>query len=316
VKANRADHAVETLCVVLNLSRSGYYAWLARGRSSHVRRDEELLGAIREEHIASRGIYGAPRIRAMLGRRGLKTSRKRVARLMRDAGIVGVTRRFKHSTTVRDPGARPAPDLVDRDFTADGPNQLWVADITHTPTRSGTLYLAMVLDVWSRKVVGWATGTRMPAELVIAALDMAIARRRPDSVIHHSDQGSQYTSLAFTSRCKALDVQVSMGSVGDCYDNAMAESFFATLEVELLALVGTFRTHDIADAHVFEFLEGFYNTRRLHSSLGMRSPVEFEQDALESPAVHNNPQAVSLPPGPPSALPGAEVPVGAPQATT
>lgn len=249
MKAHQAEHRVATMCRVLRLSKSVYYAWLGRKPSARRARSAELLAAIREEHLDSHGIYGAPRIHEKLRRRDLKTSRKRVARLMRDAGIVGVTRRFK--TTVRSEEAKPAPDLVDRDFTATGPNQLWVADITHVPTRQGSRYLAMVLDVWSRKVVGWATSDEMPAELVIQALDVAVARRRPEQVVHHSDQGSQYTSLAFTKRCKALEVQVSTGSVGDCYDNAMAESFFATLEVELFALVGTFRTHEAADAHIF-----------------------------------------------------------------
>ena len=316
MKAHQAEHPVATMCRVLGLSRSGYYAWVDREPSKHAKRDAEVLAAIRAEHLESKGIYGAPRIKEMLRRRDIKVGRKRVARLMRDAGLVGVTRRRKHRTTVRDEGSRPAPDLLDRDFTADGPDQVWVADITHIPTRAGAFYLAMVLDVWSRKVVGWATASEMPAELVVAALDMAVARRRPRKVIHHSDQGSQYTSVAFTKRCKAHDIEVSMGSVGDCYDNAMAESFFATLEVELLALVGTFPTREVADAQVFAYIEGFYNTRRLHSSLAMRSPVEFERDAAKSAAIHNNPQAVSLPPGPPSAHTGAVVPGGAPQATT
>lgn len=315
MKAHRAEHRVVTMCRVLDLSKSGYYAWLKRGPSVRARRNAELLEAIKEEHVASVGIYGAPRILAKLHRRGLKTSRKRVARLMHDAGITGVTRR-RFRTTVRDQGAKPPPDLVDRDFSASGPNQLWVADITHVPTRQGPRYLAMVLDVWSRKVVGWATSDEMPAELVIRALDTAIARRRPRDVVHHSDQGSQYTSLAFTRRCKAMGVRLSTGSAGDCYDNAMAESFFATLEVELFALVGTFRTHAEADALIFGFIEGWYNTRRLHSALGMRSPVEFERDAQKSTAVHSNPQVVSLPPGPPSALPGTFVPAEASQATT
>lgn len=188
MKANQADHSVALMCRVLELSRSGYYAWLSRGPSARTTTDAQLLSAIREEHVASRGIYGAPRVHAMLKRRGMTTRRKRVARLMRDAGIVGVTRRSKYRTTVREPGTRPAPDLVDRAFEAEGPNQLWVADITHIPTRSAPLFLAMVLDVWSRKVVAWATSTRMPAELVIAALDMAVARRRPRDVVHHSDQ--------------------------------------------------------------------------------------------------------------------------------
>ena len=300
MKANQADHSVARMCHVLELSRSGYYAWLGRGPSARTVDDAELLAAIRDEHVASRGIYGAPRVHAMLKRRGFAVGRKRVARLMHDAGIVGVTRRSKYRTTVREPSSRPAPDLVDREFEADGPDKLWVADITHIPTRSTPLFLAMVLDVWSRKIVGWATSTRMPSELVIAALDMAVARRRPRDVVHHSDQGSQYTSVAFTKRCEALDVQVSMGSVGDCFDNAMAESFFATLETELLRLEGAFESPEAADAHVFEFLEGFYNTRRLHSSLGYRSPIEFERDAAKSATARSNPQLVSLPPGPPS----------------
>jgi putative transposase len=236
----------------------------------------------------------------MLVRRGHHVSRKRVARLMRAAGIAGVTRRrWKHGTTVRDRAARPAPDLVDRRFVASGPNQLWVADITQIPTHAGPLFLATVMDVWSRKVVGWATSTRMPSELVIAALEMAIARRRPKKVVHHSDQGSQYTSVAFTERCNALGVSRSMGSVGDCFDNAMAESFFATLETELLGLVDMFPTIEVAEAELFQFLEGFYNTRRLHSALGHLSPVEFERQGMSAQAVDDHPQASSLPPRPP-----------------
>jgi putative transposase len=283
VKAHQAEHAVAVMCRVLGFSRSGFYAWMKRGPSVRAVEDDVLLAVIREEHLASRGIYGAPRVRAMLGRRGHPVSRKRVARLMRGAGLVGVTRRrWKHGLTVRDRNARPAPDLVDRKFMADGPNQLWVADITHIPTLVGTLFLATVLDVWSRKVVGWATSNRTPAELVVAALDMAHAGRRPDNVVHHSDQGSQYTSVAFTERCRVLGIRRSMGSVGDCYDNAMAESFFATLEMELLNLAGPFPTIEAAEAAVFTFIEGFYNTRRLHSALGHRSPVEFERLRLSA----------------------------------
>jgi putative transposase len=224
---------------------------------------------------------------------------------MHEAGIVGVTRRSKWRTTTADKDASPAPDRVGRKFVADGADKLWVADITHIPTVPGPMYLATVLDVWSRKIVGWAIDDEMPAELVVRALDMAVARRKPAGVVHHSDRGSQYTSLAFTKRCSAHDVHVSMGSVGDCYDNAMAESFFATVEVELLRLVGKFRTKDAAINATINFLEGFYNTRRLHSRLGYRSPVEFERDAKKSTAIHSYPQAVSLPPGPPSASVGA-----------
>jgi putative transposase len=302
VRAHQAEHAVALMCEVLGLSRSGYYAWAQRGPSARQVQDDVLLGVIREEHLASRGIYGSPRVHAMLKRRGHLVSRKRVARLMRSAGIVGVTRRrWKHGTTVRDKSARPAPDLVDRKFEADGPNRLWVADIKHIPTLTGTLFLASVMDVWSRKVVGWATSTSMPAELVIAALDMAHARRRPGRVVHHSDQGSQYTSLAFTERCRVLGVERSMGSVGDCYDNAMAESLFATVETELVQLVGRLPLEQ-AEAEVFSFFEGFYNTRRLHSALGQRSPVEFERQTLPQ-AVNTHPQVASLPPNPPRPSP-------------
>ena len=300
MSANQADHDTAAMCRLLGLSRSGYYAWRAHKPSPRSLRDAELLVAIREEHLASLGIYGAPRIHAMLRRRGLKVSRKRVARLMHEHGLVGVTRRFKWRTTTPDRDATPAPDRVDRKFTADGPDKLWVADITHIPTHAGSMYLATVLDVWSRKIVGWAVDEKMPAELVVAALDMALARRRPTGVVHHSDRGSQYTSLAFTKRCRAHDVRVSMGSVGDCYDNAMAESFFATFEVELLRLVGPLKTKTSAINATINFLEGFYNTRRLHSSLGYRSPTEFERDEKKSTGIHNYPQAVGLPPGPPS----------------
>ena len=214
----------------------------------------------------------------MLLAEGERVSRKRVARLMRELGIEGVTRRrFKTGTTKRDARARPAPDLVNRDFSAKGPDQLWVADITQVRTWSGWLYLAVVLDAWSRRIVGWAMATRMPAELVGNALTMAITCRQPKGpVVHHSDQGSQYTSLAFGQRCREAGVVQSMGSVGDAYDNAMAESFFATLECELLDR-RRFRTTVEAQGEVFSFIEGFYNTRRIHSALGYESPANFEK---------------------------------------
>ena len=196
---------------------------------------------------------------------------------MREVGITGITRRKKWRTTVRDKNARPAPDLVERRFVAQGADQLWVADITELPMTSSRAYLAIVMDVWRRKVVGWATSTQMPAELVIRALDMALERRGyPQGVIHHSDQGSQYTSKAFKDRCQQVGVRVSMGSVGDCYDNAMAESFFATLKCELLNIVPTFKSFSEADSAVYQFIEGFYNTRRRHSRLGHLSPVQYE----------------------------------------
>jgi putative transposase len=219
-------------------------------------------------------------VHAELRAGGEKHGRKRVARLMRAAGLVGARRRRNGVTTTRrDPDARPAPDLVDRNFTATAPNQLWVADITFVPTANGFLYLAVVLDAWSRKIVGWAMATHLRAELVVDALEMAIGQRRPGDVIHHSDQGSQYTSLAFGKRCKEAGVRPSMGSVGDAYDNAMCESFFATLECELLDR-GRFASQAEARMACFSFIEGWYNPVRLHSALGYRSPMAYEA-ALE-----------------------------------
>jgi putative transposase len=194
---------------------------------------------------------------------------------MREAGVEGVSRRKWTKTTVRGEDARPAPDLVDRDFTATGPDQLWVADITYIPTWAGFLYLAIVLDVWSRRVVGWAMETHLRAELVLKALDMAAWRRKPVGVIHHSDQGTQYTSVAFGRRCEEMGVRPSMGSVGDAYDNAMAESFFATLECELIDR-RSFRSQAEGRMAAFQYIEGWYNPWRRHSALGYESPASFE----------------------------------------
>ena len=278
MKLNRATFPLAAMCRVLGLSPSGYYGWLRRPPSARARRDAELKGRILAIWIESGGIYGGPRIHAALLAEGERVSRKRVARLMRELGIEGVTRRrFKTGTTKRDARAKAAPDLVRRDFSAEGPNQLWVADITQVRTWAGWLYLAVVLDAWSRQIVGWAMAPRMPADLVGDALTMAITCRQPEGpVIHHSDQGSQYTSLAFGKRCREAGVVQSMGSVGDAYDNAMCESFFATLECELLDR-RSFQTVAEARREVFRFIEGFYNTRRLHSALGYTSPANFEK---------------------------------------
>jgi putative transposase len=277
VKAYQAVHSISIMCRVLEVSRSGYYAWLTREPSLRSRTDDELLVEIHRSYWASRGTYGAPRIRVDLADAGYSVSKKRVARLMRDSGLEGVTRRRKPTTTTRDEQARPALDLVDREFSAPGPNKLWVADITYVPTAAGHLYLAVVLDAWSRSVVGWSMQDHLGTELVVDALDMAMARRKPaNEVIHHSDQGCQYTSLAFGARCAEMNVQPSMGSVGDAYDNAMCESFFATLECELIDRF-RFRNHAEADAAIFDFIEGFYNPRRRHSALDYLSPVQYER---------------------------------------
>ena len=278
MKANRAVFPLATMCRVLGLSPSGYYGWLKRPLSARARRDAELKARVVAKWIESGETYGCPRIHAALRAEGERVGRKRVARLMRERGIEGVSRRrFRTGTTKRDAKARPAPDLVNRDFSAKAPDQLWVADITQVRTGAGWLYLAVVLDAWSRRIVGWAMATRMPTELVEDALAMAITRRRPKGpVIHHSDQGAQYTSLAFGRRCREAGVVQSMGSVGDAYDNAMCESFFATLECELLDR-RRFRTAAEAGREIFRFIEGFYNTRRLHSALGYHSPANFEK---------------------------------------
>ena len=274
--AHQAVHPVAALCRTLGVSPSGYYAWRKRPLSSRTRADVELTAQIAAVHRDSRGTYGAPRIHAELAAQGHRLGCKRVARLMRSAGLQGVSRRKFQTTTVRDATARPAPDLVDRQFIAAGPDRLWVADITYVPTWAGFLYLAVVLDAWSRRVIGWAMEAHLRTELVLAALDMALAQRRPIAVIHHSDHGCQYTSLAFGRRCQEAGVRPSMGSVGDAYDNALCESFFATLECELLDR-HRFPTQADARLAVFDFIEGWYNPRRRHSALDYRSPMIFER---------------------------------------
>jgi putative transposase len=278
MSANQASFPIAAMARVLGVSKAGYYAWLQRPASAHAMADAALLKHVRTIHASSRHTYGAPRIHADLRQRGERHSRKRIARLMREAGLVGAShRRGGPITTRRDKDARPAPDLVDRDFSAAGPNQLWVADITYVPTAAGFLYLAVVLDAWSRKIVGWSMANHLRTELVLDAMAMAIGQRRPKDVIHHSDQGSQYTSVAFGKRCGEAGVRPSMGSVGDAYDNAMAESFFSTLEAELLSR-RRFASQAEARMACFSYIEGWYNPARLHSGLGYRSPATYETD--------------------------------------
>jgi putative transposase len=277
VNANQAAFPVQKMCQVLKVSPSGFYAWRKRAASRRALEDAVLTERIRAIHAASDGTYGSPNIHAELRDEGTRVGCKRVARLMRAAHLRGVSRRRGFVvTTQRDPKQPPAPDLVKRQFTATSANQLWVADMTYVPTWAGFIYLAIVLDVWSRRIVGWSIGEQMSAELVLAALNMAIAQRRPRDVIHHSDQGSQYTSIAFGQRCSTLGVRPSMGSVGDAYDNAMAESFFASLECELIDR-RTFQTKAEARLALFTYIEGWYNPRRRHSALGRISPINFER---------------------------------------
>ena len=281
MRANQAIYRITSMCRVLGVSTRGYYQWRRRERSAHARVDDQLSKRIEAIHDQSRRTYGAPRIHAELREGGTRVGRKRVARLMREGGLVGVSRRKLFRTTRRKGGDRPAPDLVDRKFEASAPNQLWVADITYIPTAAGFLFLAVVLDVWSRKIVGWAMSSRLVTQLVVDAMSMAIeGRGTVTGVIHHSDQGCQYTSVEFGRHCREAGIRPSMGSVGDCYDNAMCESFFATLECELLDR-RRFTDRDEAELAVFDFIEGFYNTRRRHSALGYLAPAAFERKFLE-----------------------------------
>ena len=285
MSANQADAnnalSVRAMCKALKVSPSGYYDWQHRAPSARMLVNLVLTELIRKAHKDSDETYGMPRVRAELRDAGHAVSRKRVAGLMRKACIRGVSRRRGFTvTTERNARQRPAPDLVNRRFHASEPDQLWVADMTYIPTWTGFLYLAVVVDAFSRKVVGWSMGEQMTADLVLAALNMALHTRRPDSVIHHSDQGSQYTSIAFGSRCKEMGVRPSMGTVGDAYDNAMAESFFASLECELINR-RSWKSQLEARTALFAWIEGWYNPRRRHSALNYLSPINFERKNVE-----------------------------------
>lgn len=277
MEREKANHAVSRMCQLLEVSRSGYYAWQKRSPSKRASTDEELLSHIITIYRESRGLYGAPRVQAALKRKyGLRCSKRRVARLMQQAGMVGIRRGKKRKLTRRDPDRTGCPDLVQRQFTAVSPDRLWVADITQHATLEGWLYLAVVIDVFSRKVVGWAMGARLYAELVVSALDMALKNRRPGKgLIHHSDHGSQYTSFAFGERLEQAGLLGSMGTVGDALDNAVAESFFSTLQAELLDQ-RKWATRAQLRLAIFDYIEVFFNRQRLHSTLGYLSPVEFE----------------------------------------
>lgn len=265
------------MCKVLDVSRSGYYAWRKRPPSARKMANQELLAAIREVHRESDEIYGSPRITEVLRGQGWRCGEKRVARLMRAHHIrAKVAQRF-HTTTRRNPAHGAAPNLLQQNFTATRPDQIWLADITYIPTQEGWLYLAAVLDLYSRRIVGWAMSRRMTEALTINALRMALQQRRPQlALLHHSDQGSQYTSGAYQRLLKGYAIQVSMNGVGTWYDNAPMESFFGSLKTERVHHV-TYRTREQARQDLFRYIESFYNRRRLHSSLGYQSPVAYEE---------------------------------------
>jgi putative transposase len=278
IDAEKASYPVSLLCRALAVSRAGYYAWARRGVSARARADQRLTGHIQAVHARSRATYGAPRVHAALAADGVRVGRKRVARLMRRAGLGGCRRgRRTVRTTVADPTASPAANLIARDFTATAPNQLWVGDITYVPTEEGWLYVAVLLDACSRRVVGWAMADHLRTELALDALAMALTARRPASgeLVHHTDRGCQYTADCYQTMLTAHGVRCSMSRSGDCLDNAMAESFFATLKGELLDRQ-VWPTRSAARQAIFEWVEVFYNRQRCHSALGYLSPAAFE----------------------------------------
>jgi putative transposase len=277
VAAEKANHSITTMCRVLGVSRSGFHAWVKRPPSARAVEDDRLTERIREIHAERhRRVYGSPRMWLELRDEGERVSRKRVERLMRKAGISGLVEKRWKATTIRVPGVRVADDLLERDFTATAPNQRWVADITYLRTWEGWLYLVAVQDLYSRRIVGWSMADHMRAQLVVDALQMALAHRRPaPGLTFHSDLGSQFVSLAFGQQARAAGIAQSMGSKGDCFDNAVAESFFATLKKELIHRQ-SWPTKAQLRVEVFDYIEIFYNRQRRHSTLGGISPSRFE----------------------------------------
>jgi len=273
---------VSLQCEMLGVSESGYWAWCMRAPSDRELSDAWLTERIRRIHAASGGRYGSPRVHAMLAREGIAVGEKRVARLMGAAGLQGAFKRRRKGCTVRVQGVEPFSDLVGRDFRPEAPDRVWAADIKQIRTGEGWLYLAAVQDLFSRRIVGWAMDRHMRQELVVDALQMAVAARRPaKGTIHHSDHGGQYIGLTFGQTCHDAGIAQSMGAVGTCYDNAVAETFFATLTKERLlhdAPKAGWATRAELRSAIFEYIEGFYNPIRLHSTLGMRAPVEYEAD--------------------------------------
>ena len=284
ISAERAhcDHPVSLLCELLGVSESGYWAWIKRPPSDRELTDAWLTERVRAIHEASKGRYGSPRVHAMLRRQGIRVGRKRVERLMRAASLQGAHRRRRKGCTVPVEGIEPFGDLVGRDFRPDAPNRVWAADIKQIKTGEGWLYLAAVQDLFSRRIIGWAMAPHMRSELVVEALEMAVRRRRPaKGTIHHSDHGGQFIGLLFGQTFHDAGIAQSMGAVGSCFDNAVAETFFATLTKERLlhdAPKEGWTTRAELRSAIFEYVEGFYNPTRLHSTLGMRSPVEYEAD--------------------------------------
>ena len=277
IAAHQASYSIALLCRVVGVARSGYYAWQQRGVSRRRQADQALTAQISTIHQQSRQTYGSPRVHAALRQAGVRCGRKRVARLMRQAALTGCRARRRTRTTRSDPAHVPAPNLVERRFTVAHLDHLWVGDITYIPTWEGWLYLAVLIDACSRRVVGWAMAEHLGGDLTRAALTMAVKRRRPGSdLVHHTDRGSQYTAGDYRMLLGTHGVTASMSRTGDCYDNALAESFFATLKTELIDQQ-PWPTRRAVRRAIFDWIEGFYNRQRLHSALGYQSPVAFEE---------------------------------------
>ena len=276
IAAEKASHSIRCLCRALGVSSSGFYAWQHRAVSMRRRQDGRLRVHLRAAHAASGGTYGSPRLHQDLQQQGEQIGRNRVIRLMRAEQLQGRPRRRFRNTTESDPAATPAPNHLAQCFTATRPNAIWAADITAIPTAEGWLYLAVLLDLYSRYIVGWATHSTLETALVLTAWQRALRRRRRAPALHHSDRGCQYTSAAYQRALAAQRVRCSMSRRGNCYDNAVVESFFRTLKLDLGEQVSATRV-DARD-RIARFIDGFYNTRRLHSTLGYRSPVQFERE--------------------------------------
>jgi putative transposase len=283
IAAEKTSYPVAVMCRVLGVNRTSFHDWERRAPSDRALTDAWLTEKIKQIHEGSRGVYGAPRIHAELRlEHNIRVGRKRVARSIKAAAISGINPRKRWQTTIRVPGVEPATDLVQRAFRPDGPNLLWVADITYLRTGEGWLYLAAVQHTYSRAIVGWSMATHMRATLVVDALQMALARRRPGpGLIHHSDQGNQYVSLAFGRAAREAGIAVSIGARGDAYDNAVAETFFATLKKELVNR-RTWPSRLELQSAVFDYIEAFYNRQRRHSTLNMLSPANYENAPLDA----------------------------------
>lgn len=283
IQAEKAHYPVGVLCQLLAVARSGFYAWCRRPTSARAQQNQWLMTHIRACYQASRGRYGSPRIHQDLQAQGIRVGRHRVARLMRLHAIRSVSRPRVWRARVAMPPAVAAANTLQRAFAATRPNEKWASDITSVPTRQGWLYVAVLMDLYSRRIIGWAMDTQLTTTLTLTALEMALRHRRVSAgLLHHSDRGCQYGATLYQQRLVSLGIRCSMSRPGNCWDNAVVESFFATLKTELLAGEPAYRTRQEARTAIFEYVEGFYNRIRRHSTLGYLSPLEFEQRATQS----------------------------------